>query len=399
MNTVLGYCCVVCGQEVATRDLRYTCGRCGGNLQVVHDYVTLARQSFGDEPHMGRYHAFMGVSEGFRPGRLVRTTPLIPVTGRIPRLGDLDVQIKDETGHPSASFKDRASYVALAKASQWGHKRVVAASTGNAGASLACLAASTDIEATIFVPASAPQAKLVQLEAFGADLRRVDGDYDQAFDQSLAETKRHGWFNRNTGYNPWTREGKKSVAFEIFEQTKGMPPEWIVIPVGDGNILTGTWKGFAELVALGWLEQAPKLLAVQARGSDAIATAVERRRRPNAPDLRMAIQPVHADTVADSISVSLPRDGVAAVKSIEESRGEVIRVHDDAILDAVLETARATGVFLEPAAAAAIAGLTRALEEDLITPTGPVIVLATGSGLKDIGALSRHLSGPTLRRA
>jgi threonine synthase len=208
----------------------------------------------------------------------------------------------------------------------------------------------------------------------------VEGTYDQAFDLSLAATERFGWYNRNTGFNPYTREGKKTVSFELFEQLRGELPDLVVVPVGDGNILSGVGKGFEELVRLGFTERVPRLLAVQAEGSAAIVNALEGDGR---------LQPVRGETVADSISVSMPRDGDAALAVLRRSQGMGIRVSDDEILAAIPELARGASIFAEPAAAAAWAGLRKALHQGRVDPSWSVVVLVTGNGLKDIPSVLR----------
>jgi threonine synthase len=392
MHFVSGYRCLACEAEIDSRELHYTCPRCGGGLELVFDLKALGVQGLCNSgaPDLSRYHRACGVALDYVPGMPVRTQPLHDLSGKLPSLGATSALIKNDTGLPSASFKDRASYVALAKALEWGHRRLVAASTGNAGASMACLCAAAGVEATIFAPASAPKAKLAQMIAFGADLRAVDGSYDLAYERSLEETRDTGSFNRNTGFNPWTREGKKTVAFEIYEDLlastgsrAGACPDWVVVPTGDGNILTGAWKGFRDLYGMGLIERLPRLLMAQAAGSDAILQGLERRQADPSLAYGKALQPVQADTVADSISVDLPRDGLAAMRAVEDSGGQGVRVSDAAILTAVKTLARHSGIFLEPAAAAAFAGLELAVERGLIAEAEVVVVLGTGSGLKD----------------
>ena len=235
------------------------------------------------------------------------------------------------------------------------------------------------------MPKTAPRAKIAQLLTFGAEVLAVDGTYDQAFDLCLEATRRFGWYNRNTGFNPYTREGKKTVSFEICEQLGWQVPDLVVVPVGDGNILSGVWKGFVEFQRLGFIDRLPKLLAVQAEGSAAIVKAA-------AGD--GVIRPVSGDTVADSISVSLPRDGEAAVKAIRESGGFGVTVSDDAILAAIGEVARGAGVFGEPAAAAAWAGLKEAVRQGLVDPAWRVVVLITGNGLKDVASAMKVAGEP-----
>jgi len=318
-------------------------------------------------------------------GPPVGMTPLSSAPALARRFGVGAVLVKDDGRNPSASFKDRASSVALAHAREAGHDLVVAASTGNAAAATAVLAAPARIKVRLFVPRSAPRAKVAQLLTFGAEVLAVDGTYDQAFELSLAATRRFGWYNRNTGFNPYTREGKKTVSFEICEQLGWKAPDLVVVPVGDGNIISGVWKGFVEFHRLGLVETVPRLLAVQAAGSAAIATAL-------AGD--GVVRPVAGETVADSIGVRMPRDGDAAVKAVRDSGGFAVTVSDEEILAAIPDLARNSGVFAEPAAAAGLAGLARAHARGSLGGARIVVLLVTGSGLKDVGAALRTAGEP-----
>lgn len=249
---------------------------------------------------------------------------------------------------------------------------------------MACMAASVGKQAIILAPRSAPEAKVAQLLTYGAKVVLVNGSYDDAFDLSIAASMEFGWYNRNTGFNPFTVEGKKTAGVEIWEQViRNLPTGQdlnVFIPVGDGNILSGVAKGFIDLLSLGWIEKLPRLIGVQAEGSAAIATAFH-----NNSD---TIEAVKAVTIADSISVDLPRDGTRALKRVRESGGFFVTVSDQEILSAIPELGRA-GLFVEPAAAAAYAGLQKSLEKNLIDPAAPTLVLATGSGLKDIKSVMR----------
>jgi threonine synthase len=269
----------------------------------------------------------------------------------------------------------------VARARQLQAETVVTASTGNAGAALAGMSAAIGQKAIIFAPKTAPQAKIAQLLIYNAEVILVDGNYDQAFDLTIEAARAFGWYCRNTGYNPFTAEGKKTAALEIWETvlrpgklTKRLT---IFIPVGDGNIISGTHKGFKDLEALGWLEQMPRIIGVQAEGSAAIANAFNRSSE--------TIIPVAADTIADSISVDLPRDGVRAVRAARETGGTYLTVPDGDILKAIAELG-IHGIFAEPAGATAWAGLKKALTSGLVTADDPTLVLLTGSGLKDVKA-------------
>ena len=387
----IGLSCVRCGTLSPVADDLYVCPRCGANQFVEYDLDALRRgwkredlERSGDAT-IWRYLPVLPVSARLE-GPPVGWTPLVAAPKLSRDLGlSQPLLLKDDGRNPSASFKCRASAVALMRAKEIGRELVTGASTGNAASATAVLAAAPGIRTRIFVPKTAPRAKIAQLLTFGAEVLAVDGTYDQAFDLCLEATRRFGWYNRNTGFNPYTREGKKTVSFEICEQLDWRVPDLVVVPVGDGNIISGVWKGFVEFQRLGFIERTPKLLAVQAEGSAAIVQAA-------AGDGE--IRPVSGDTVADSISVSLPRDGDAAVRAIRESGGFGIAVSDDAILAAIGEVARGAGVFAEPAAAASYAGLKEAVRRGLIDPGARIVALITGNGLKDVASAMKVVGEP-----
>jgi threonine synthase len=389
-GNVSGLRCVGCGRTTPLKAPVYTCESCGGNLQVEYDYESV-RQTWRREDlarnadlTIWRYAPLYPVG-----GRIesppIGWTPLFKAARLGEKLGLHSLYLKDDGRNPSASFKDRASAIALVRARETGCDLVTGASTGNAGSSTAVLGAAMGMRTRIFIPKTAPRAKVAQLLAFGADVLAVDGTYDDAFDLCLAATKQFGWYNRNTGYNPFTREGKKSVSFEICEQMGWRVPDLVVVPVGDGNIISGVWKGFEDFRKIGFIDRLPKLLAVQAQGSAAIVQAL-------AGD--GTIKPVSGETVADSISVSVPRDGVAAVQAVRASGGFGVTVSDQEILAAITEVARGAGVFGEPAGVASYAGLKKAVEQERIDPRWTIVVLITGSGLKDIASVMKVAGEP-----
>jgi threonine synthase len=385
------YTCSLCGAEYGPEEVTYTCPKDGGNLNVILDYEAIKAQwspeKFTELPEasLWRYLNLIPVDDPGGVGTPLRRagwTPVYQPTRLAQKLGQAQLWIKDESPNPTASFKDRASAIVVARARQIGAEVTVAASTGNAGAALAGMSAAVGAKAVIFAPRTAPPAKIAQLLVFGAKVLLVDGTYDEAFDLSIEATENFGWYNRNTGFNPFTAEGKKTAAFEIWEQVirrmpAGSKPLTLFIPVGDGNIISGVHKGFKDLQALGWLSQMPRIIGVQSAGSAAIANTFHQGDE--------AIQPVRADTLADSISVDLPRDGVRAVRAARETGGTYVIVQDEAILQAIAELGK-VGIFAEPAAATAYAGLVKALDDQIITPDDPALVLSTGSGLKDVKA-------------
>lgn len=368
--------------------IRLQCDKCSGNLDLVYDYGAIAaRWRRSGLRHDGRrdlwrYLPLLPVEDSPENASLqVGGTPLVNFPRTAAELGLGRLWIKDDTRNPSSSLKDRASELAVRHATEKGVDTLVTASTGNAAASLAALCAFARRRAVIFAPASAPEAKLVQIRQHGARLFRVDGTYDDAFDMATKICNLTGWYNRNTGLNPWMSEGKKTVALEIAEELDWRPPDHVLVPVGDGCIIGGVYKGFSDLKELGWIEQLPRITAVQAEGSAAICKALHTDRR---------VRSVKASTVADSIAVNRPRDALKAIRAVQDSGGGALIVSDNEILAAQFELSR-KGLFVEPAAAAAWAGLRPAMEQGLIRPGERVCVLATGSGLKDIAAASRDL--------
>ena len=288
--------------------------------------------------------------------------------------------------NPTASFKDRASAIAVVKAGESGAEIITTASTGNAAAALAGLCASVGQSNVIFVPKSAPQAKIAQLLVFGSTVMLVDGTYDDAFDLCLEVADAYGWYNRNTGYNPYMSEGKKTVSYEIAEQMEWHAPDAVFVSVGDGCIIGGVHKGFRDLLALGWIDQMPRIYGVQATGSNYLAEAWEK-----GEDV-LTKSPIQAQTVADSISAGLPRDRLKAMAAVTETGGAYVTVGDDEILAAIPALARGVAVFAEPAGSTAYAGLVKATVEGLVSPEERIVVINTGNGLKDVPAAMKSVT-------
>jgi threonine synthase len=392
MTNYNGYQCSLCGTEYPPMNVMYTCPKDQGNLNVVLDYESIRLKYRVEDiisrtdASLWRYLPLLPVDDPGGEGTPLRSvgwTPLYAPPALRKKLGLPNLWVKDEGRNPTASFKDRASAVVVARAMQIGAEVVVTASTGNAGAALAGMAAAVGLKAVIFAPKTAPPAKVAQLLVFGSQVILVDGNYDAAFDLSIQASQEFGWYCRNTGYNPFTVEGKKTAALEIWEQVilpglgSTQRPLAVFVSVGDGNIISGIHKGFKDLMALGWIEQMPRLFGVQAEGSAACANAFFAHTEK--------ITPVSAQTIADSISVDLPRDGVRAVQAVNQTNGKYVVVSDAQILEAIAELGQ-VGIFAEPAGSTAYAGLLNALEQGLVAPQDHILVLNTGSGLKDTRA-------------
>lgn len=408
---VTGLRCTICRELYRMQPGRYTCDGCGpaGTLDAEYDYPAigkvLTREGLAadPDPSIWRYLPLLPLRQPaadpdpaeppLRSRLGVGGTPLISAPRLAEEWGLGSLLVKDEGRSPTASLKDRASAVALARAAEEEAPVITTASTGNAAAALAGLAAGTGQKAIIFVPDSAPEAKVAQLLAYGAEVILVEGGYDAAFDLCQEAVRRFGWYNRNTGVNPYVGEGKKTVALEIAEQTGWDPPQSVFVSVGDGSIIGGVHKGFQDARRLGWMDRTPRLYGVQARGSSFMAQAAA------AGEDVASKSAVPARTAADSISADLPRDRVKAAAAVRETGGEWVVVDDDEILKMIPTAAAGAGVFPEPAAAAAFAGAAQAAARRLpgAGPRDRAVVISTGSGLKDIRGVREGIDRSQIR--
>lgn len=383
--------CLICGKEYAPDAVEYVCPDHGneGILDVVYDYdVILSRTSKnklaqdGDQT-IWRYKAMLPIApDADVPPLAVGNTPLYDAPRLATPLGLNHLWVKDDGRNPTASFKDRASAIAVVKAQEKGISKsaipITTASTGNAAAALAGLCASVQHPNVIFVPESAPAAKIAQLLTYGAEVMLVKGTYDDAFELCLQAAAEYGWYNRNTGYNPYMSEGKKTASYEICEQLDWDAPDVIFVSVGDGCIIGGIHKGLKDLLAMGWIEHMPRIIGVQAENSSFLYQAWK-----DGEDVLMKTA-VAANSIADSINAGMPRDRMKAMAAVTETDGAYVCVTDAEILDGITELARGTAVFAEPAGAAAYAGLVKAVELGLVAADDRVVVLNTGNGLKDV---------------
>lgn len=377
--------CVLCGKEFEPSADIYVCDVCGldGTLDVLYDMdeagKLLTRESLSSSRDMSmwRYSAVLPVEDrGNIPPLAVGWSPLYKSEKLASEYGVKEFFIKDDGRNPTASLKDRASAVGVAKALDSGQSAVACASTGNAASSLAGFAAVAGLKSYIFVPENAPVAKVTQLLIYGADVVLVRGDYADAFNLATAAIERFGWYNRNCAINPFLVEGKKTCAMEIAEQLNWNVPDRVFIAVGDGCCVGGLYKGFSDLLELGLIDRIPRICGVQAEGSrpiyDAIISGSER------------VTFTSAETIADSISVGAPRNWAKALRAIRKSGGTAIAVSDGEILAAMPELARKSGVFGEPAGVTGFAGFKKMAESGQLSAGERIAVVVTGNGLKDI---------------
>lgn len=366
-------------------------------LDILYDYEalrqTLDREALKTncETTLWRYRDLLPIEpETIVPALAVGWTALYQTPRLAKDLGLRETWVKDDGANPTGSLKDRASTLVVAHALEKGIEVVSTASTGNAAAALAGVGASVNhapMKIIIFVPATAPEAKIAQLLVYGATVILVEDTYDTAFDLCYAMCLSENWYCRNTGINPYTSEGKKTVAYEIAEQLNWNVPDTVVVSVGDGSIIGGVHKGFYDLLQLGWIERIPRLIGVQAEGSSPLVNAWENNM--NAADM----QPIETNTIADSISAGLPRDRVKAMRAIKQSGGAFVAVSDAEIIRAIPSFARLTGVFAEPSTAAIYAGAKRAIEKGYLSKDDRVVFISTGNGLKDVKRAQESVSG------
>ncbi len=392
MNNVAGFKCLECARTFQVDEIKYVCPACGGNLDVLYDYEQIAarisKAALAADRNftIWRYRPLLPIEDSsIVPPLSVGWTPLYDAPRLADEFGVRQVLVKDDGRNPTASFKDRPSALAVVKAQEAGATVATTASSGNAGAALAGMCASVGLKSVIFVPATTPAAKVAQLQIYGATVVLVEGSYEQACELCLAASERFGWYQRTTGYNAFTAEGKKTAALEIAEQLNWQVPDRVIVGVGDGNIIGGLWKGFCDLQQLGWIDRIPKLTGVQAAGAAPLVAAV------NGDGV---IRPVEGKTIADGINVGDPRDGTRAMRAMRETGGGAIAVSDEEIIAAIPRLARATGVFAEPGAAAAFAGFVKLREQGVIQSDERVVLISTGSGLKDINTARRSVGEP-----
>ena len=395
MTNVTGLTCVICDKTYPADFAGYVCTDHGneGILDVRYDYERIASSwtkadlDANRNRTMWRYRPLMPVRpDAPVPPLTVGGTPMYDAAPLAADLGIAKVWVKDEGRQPTASLKDRASAMAVVKAQERGAEVVTTASTGNAAAALSGISASVGQKNVIFVPKSAPEAKIAQLLAYGSTVALVNGNYNDAFELCMLAAEEYGWYNRNTGFNPFMTEGKKTAGLEILEDLEWNSPDAIFVSVGDGSIIGGVHKAMKDAVGMGWIDKTPRIYGIQSAGSDYMVQAFE-----SGEDV-LTKAPISADTVADSISADLPRDRIKAMAAVTATGGAYIRVSDDDILAAVPVLARGSGVFAEPAGATAYAGLVEAVNRGLVTATDEVVVLSTGSGLKDVASAMKAVA-------
>ena len=373
--------CVKCGKIYEATPNLTNC-QCGGILDIIYDYdyiktvLTKEKLAARRDNSMWRYRELLPVEED-TPNTPLRVgwSPLYEADILAKQLGIKKLYVKDDGINPTASLKDRASAMAVAKAREAGAKVIACSSTGNAASSLAGNAAAAGLKTYIFVPSRAPKGKVAQLMTFGATVISVQGSYEETFELSKQAIDKWGWYNRNAAINPYLSEGKKTVALEIMEQLDWKAPDYIAISVGDGCTIAGLWKGLKDLYAIGFIDRLPRLISAQAEGCCPLNRAIETGK---------PWHPMEENTLADSIAVGVPRNADKALMAIRESNGLTVNVSDEEIMAAQKLLGRTCGVFGEPAGVTGAAGLKKLCEQGKIPADATVVSVVTGNGLKDV---------------
>lgn len=390
------YECIDCGKQLDSNETIYLCPNCSkenieskppkGVLRIVYNFFDILQKNFlFKEFKKNNFLDLLPINKNESLPKLkIGNSPLYEFDQIDNYTLPFRLFFKDDSQNPTFSFKDRASAIVSAYAKEKGFKTIVTASTGNAGSSLAGICAAQGQKAIILVPETAPLAKLTQIIMYGATIVTVKGTYDDAFDLSIKASEEFGWYNRNTAFNPLTVEGKKTVSFEIFDQLNETIPDKIFVPVGDGVIISGVYKGFEDLLNLKLIDKMPTIVAVQSNKSDNLTRNIKNEE----------FEIIPSTTAADSISVDIPRNFNMTKLFIQKYNGEYITVSDNAILEASAILSRNTGIFSELAAATSFAGLLKYSEENKLDKNSINVVLLTGSGLKDINSVQKILNIP-----
>jgi len=379
--------CVRCG-AVQKTEPSYTCGSCGGSLDIVYDYDAIFQEnSFADmasrrERGIWKYKNLLPVNPNVEPVTLGEgSTPLLRISNVPEDIGELNFYVKNESANPTLAFKDRPLSVALTAAKQLGMTEVVCASTGNTGVAASAYAARAGLRCTVYVPVTTPSEKLSAMEQYGVDLERVEGTFSDAYHTASRVAMEKGAFNLTSTYlNPYAVEGDKTVAYEIVEEL-GTVPEWIIIPIGAGPLLAGCFKGFKEMKRAGRINKLPRMIGVQAAGCAPIVTAYDAG--------EMKVQPwngppnTRASGIADPLT-SYPEDGTRTLSIIRESGGMAFGIPDEDLLRYRRLLAQKAGILAELSSVTAVAALEKVMESGVARSGDTVISVVTGHGLKDM---------------
>jgi len=396
--------CARCGTEYSMEQKLCMCSKKdGGRLDIYYDYKALAenvnRENLAKRPlSVWKYFEFLPVVDKKNIVTLITGgTPLIKASRLAEKIGLKKVFLKDETRNPTGSFKDRSMTVGVSKAVEFGVQATVTASSGNAAAALAAHSAKAGLKCYAFVLESAPEMKLAQIRLYGAKVIRVkavEEGRDPTVHMLLMVVEKYGWYPCPSfgPFNPYQVEGPKTITYELVEQLNWQTPDWVMVPTGSGCLLTGLWKGYKDFLTMDFIDSMSKLVAIQPEGCSPLVKAFKQNKGP------FEIEPWgRPSTIAGGLSDVFPWDGDAALTAIRETGGTAEAVSDKEILYAQRLLASTEGIFAEPTGVASLAGLLKLVNNGTIKEDETVVVLITGSGLKDPEAAIRQTgSAPTI---
>ena len=381
----IGLQCVVCGCIEPLED-RYECRSCGGLLKVIYDKIPAEETRSGglsdpSQTGLWRYHRMLPLEDLKNAVSLGEgNTALVKADQIYADLGMKNLWIKNEFSNPTGSFKDRPTAVGISVAKEHGVKTAAVASSGTAGVSVAAYAAKAGMKCLACVPQKTSPGKVKQLMAYGAEVTFAPGGYSQCFNIVREACKLYGYANLTSTYvNPYTVEGDKTVAYEIFEQLGHRVPDWIAVPIGTGPLLSGVYRGFKELAQMGAVDRLPKMLGVQASACAPIAESFLK----GTDEVKACIN--MEDTMAGGIAdqlIGYEGDGEYTIRQIRESGGAMTSLTETEIHEVWEALSRKEGVFAEPTGAVSVGGVKKLLEQGVIKPHELAVALVTGHGLK-----------------
>ena len=387
--------CSFCHREYEARRLQNVCTECGKPLLVRYDLKRIAkfltRQAlYARRSDLWRYREMLPVR---REDNIVTLgegwTPLLPARRLGASLGMSHLIIKDESQNPTQSFKARGMSVAVSMARELGAKKLAVPSAGNAAGALAAYCARGGLSAYIFMPRDTPRANVIECEVAGAHVTLIDGLITDCGAEVARRKEAEGWFDVSTLKEPYRVEGKKTLGYEIAEQSEWTLPDVIVYPTGGGTGLVGMWKAFDELQQLGWIgEKRPRMISVQAAGCAPIVRAFE-------AGIRFAEEFENAQTVASGLRVPKAIGDFLILDAIRESGGTAVAVTDEELMEGARELARTEGMFAAPEGGACVPALRKLLARGDVKPDESVVLFNTGSGIKYLDAFEKRLKATT----
>ena len=389
MSYINGLKCRECHRTYKAEAI-YVCEFCFGSLEVDYDYdkikSVLTREKIQSGPKsLWRYRELLPIEGHPTVGHYSGFTPLVRSENLARELGMKELYIKDDSVcHPTLSFKDRVVAVALTRAKELGFSTVACASTGNLAGSVSAHAARAGLNRFVFIPSDLELGKVIGALAYAPNLVAVDGNYDDVNRLCAEIAAKYHWAFVNVNIRPYYAEGSKSYGYEIMEQLGWKTPRHVVVPVASGSLLTKIWKSFNEFKKLGLIDSVnSRIYAAQALGCSPVVTAMKEKSE--------MIRPVKPKTIAKSLAIGNPADGIYALDVIKESHGSGESVTDEEIVEGIKLLARTEGIFTETAGGVTVAAAKKLIENGVIPKNESCVICITGNGLKTQEAISDHI--------